>query len=69
MQRKTNPPQTCPSGHSLMLKIRLLLHYSGLQVPDDVTVLFSDDNWGNLMRVPEVISSISFLEIIGLISF
>ena len=52
-----------------MLKIRLLLHYSGLQVPDDVTVLFSDDNWGNLMRVPEVISSISFLEITGLISF
>jgi hypothetical protein len=24
----------------------------GMQVPDDVTLLFSDDNWGNLRRLP-----------------
>ena len=24
----------------------------GMRVPDDVTLLFSDDNWGNLRRVP-----------------
>ncbi len=26
----------------------------GMRVPDDVTLLFSDDNWGNLRRVPAV---------------
>jgi hypothetical protein len=26
----------------------------GMRVPDDVTLLFSDDNWGNLRRVPGV---------------
>ena len=25
----------------------------GMQVPDDVTLLFSDDNWGNIRRLPE----------------
>jgi hypothetical protein len=25
----------------------------GMRVPDDVTLLFSDDNWGNLRRLPE----------------
>lgn len=25
----------------------------GMQVPDDVTLLFSDDNWGNLRRLPD----------------
>lgn len=25
---------------------------AGMQVPDDVTLLFSDDNWGNLRRLP-----------------
>ena len=24
----------------------------GLRVPDDVTLLWSDDNWGNLRRLP-----------------
>ncbi len=24
----------------------------GMQVPDDVTIVFSDDNWGNVRRVP-----------------
>ena len=30
-------------------------HYwdSGLRAPDDVTVVFTDDNWANLRRVPE----------------
>jgi hypothetical protein len=26
---------------------------SGLRAPDDVTVLFSDDNWGNLRKLPD----------------
>jgi hypothetical protein len=26
--------------------------FSGLQVPDDVTLLWSDDNWGNIRRMP-----------------
>ncbi|HEY0504782.1 MAG TPA: glycosyl hydrolase 115 family protein [Lysobacter sp.] len=25
---------------------------AGMQVPDDVTLLFSDDNWGNIRRLP-----------------
>ncbi|KAF9026544.1 hypothetical protein BDZ89DRAFT_1092397 [Hymenopellis radicata] len=27
-------------------------YYDGLQVPDDVTLLWSDDNWGNIRRFP-----------------
>jgi len=27
---------------------------AGMRVPDDVTLLFSDDNWGNLRRVPRL---------------
>jgi len=26
----------------------------GMQVPEDVTLLFSDDNWGNIRRLPEL---------------
>jgi hypothetical protein len=26
----------------------------GMRVPDDITLLFSDDNWGNLRRLPKV---------------
>src|SRR6185312_12898157 len=26
----------------------------GMRVPDDVTLLFSDDNWGNLRRLPKL---------------
>ncbi|MFN3312955.1 MAG: glycosyl hydrolase 115 family protein [Hyphomonas sp.] len=25
----------------------------GMQVPDDITLLFADDNWGNIRRLPE----------------
>lgn len=27
---------------------------SGMRVPDDVTLLFADDNWGNIRRLPNV---------------
>ena len=27
---------------------------NGMQVPDDVTLLFCDDNWGNVRRMPEL---------------
>jgi hypothetical protein len=27
---------------------------AGMRVPDDVTLLFADDNWGNIRRLPEV---------------
>jgi hypothetical protein len=26
----------------------------GMQVPDDVTLLFADDNWGNIRRLPDI---------------
>jgi beta-xylosidase len=26
----------------------------GMRVPDDVTLLFADDNWGNIRRLPEI---------------
>jgi hypothetical protein len=26
---------------------------AGMRVPDDVTLLFADDNWGNIRRLPE----------------
>src|SRR5690606_41963722 len=28
-------------------------HDKGMRVPDDVTLLFSDDNWGNIRRLPD----------------
>jgi len=28
----------------------------GMQVPDDVTLLFADDNWGNIRRLPEAVA-------------
>jgi hypothetical protein len=27
---------------------------AGMRVPDDVTLLFSDDNWGNIRRLPDI---------------
>ncbi len=27
---------------------------AGMRVPDDITLLFSDDNWGNLRRLPKI---------------
>lgn len=29
-------------------------HDKGMQVPDDVTILFCDDNWGNLRKLPNL---------------
>jgi len=29
-------------------------HDKGMQVPDDVTILFCDDNWGNLRKLPKL---------------
>ncbi len=26
----------------------------GMKVPDDITLLFSDDNWGNVRRLPKL---------------
>lgn len=28
-------------------------HDAGMKVPDDVTLLFADDNWGNIRRLPD----------------
>jgi hypothetical protein len=30
------------------------LYDSGLRVPDDVTIMWSDDNWGNIRRLPKL---------------
>lgn len=27
-------------------------HAAGLNPPEDVTIMFTDDNWGNVMRLP-----------------
>lgn len=35
-----------------MYKEVMTYYASGLVPPDDVTLIFSDDNWGNVQRLP-----------------
>lgn len=42
---------TVPQVWALYKEIQTL-YDSGMQVPDDVTLLFADDNWGNIRRLP-----------------
>jgi hypothetical protein len=41
-----------PQMWSLYKEVQSYYDDDGLTVPDDVTLLWSDDNWGNLQRMP-----------------
>ncbi|MEN5060874.1 glycosyl hydrolase 115 family protein [Luteimonas sp. TWI1416] len=45
------PPQDTPQVWALYKEVQDYFD-AGMQVPDDVTLLFADDNWGNLRRLP-----------------
>lgn len=45
------PPEATPQAWALYKEVQDYLD-AGMQVPDDVTLLFADDNWGNLRRLP-----------------
>ena len=46
------PPQDTPQVWALYKEVQDY-YDKGMRVPDDVTLLFSDDNWGNIRRLPE----------------
>lgn len=45
------PPAATPQVWALYKEVQAY-YDQGMRVPDDVTLLFSDDNWGNLRRLP-----------------
>lgn len=45
------PPEATPQVWALYKEVQDY-YDKGMRVPDDVTLLFSDDNWGNLRRLP-----------------
>jgi hypothetical protein len=45
------PPAEQPQVWALYKEVQDY-HDQGMRVPDDVTLLFADDNWGNLRRLP-----------------
>lgn len=45
------PPDATPQVWALYKEVQDY-YDAGMQVPDDVTLLFADDNWGNLRRLP-----------------
>jgi hypothetical protein len=47
------PPAETPQVWALYKEVQDY-YDKGMRVPDDITLLFSDDNWGNLRRVPAV---------------
>ncbi len=46
------PPERTPQVWALYKEVQDYFD-AGMQVPDDVTLLFSDDNWGNIRRLPK----------------
>ena len=46
------PAQRTPQVWALYKEVQDY-YDQGMQVPDDVTLLFSDDNWGNIRRLPD----------------
>lgn len=48
-------PQETPQVWALYKEVQDYLD-AGMDVPDDVTLLFADDNWGNLRRLPEALA-------------
>ena len=47
------PPSKTPQDWALYKEVQDY-YDKGMRVPDDVTLLFSDDNWGNIRRVPSL---------------
>lgn len=50
-------PATIPQIWALYKEVQDY-YDKGMQVPDDVTLLFSDDNWGNIRRLPALADSL-----------
>jgi GH35 family endo-1,4-beta-xylanase len=46
------PPEATPQVWTLYKEVQDYFD-QGMQVPDDVTLLFTDDNWGNVRRLPK----------------
>ncbi len=46
------PPQQTPQVWALYKEVQDYYDH-GMKVPDDVTLLFSDDNWGDIRRLPD----------------
>ncbi len=46
------PPEKTPQVWALYKEVQDY-YDAGMRVPDDVTLLFADDNWGNIRRLPE----------------
>jgi hypothetical protein len=46
------PPEQTPQVWALYKEVQDY-YDAGMRVPDDVTLLFSDDNWGDIRRLPE----------------
>ena len=46
------PPSATPQLWALYKEVQDY-YEKGMRVPDDVTLLFADDNWGNIRRLPE----------------
>ena len=52
LARRMNPdPAAVPQDWALYKEVQEY-YEKGMRVPDDVTLLWSDDNWGNLRRLP-----------------
>jgi len=47
------PAATIPQDWALYKEVQTY-YDRGMRVPDDVTLLFSDDNWGDVRRLPDV---------------
>src|SRR5690606_31348863 len=45
-------PATIPQVWALYKEVQGF-YDNGMEVPDDVTLLFADDNWGNIRRLPD----------------
>jgi len=52
------PAQQTPQVWALYKEVQDY-YDQGMQVPDDVTLLFADDNWGNIRRLPELSDDVS----------
>jgi hypothetical protein len=46
-------PATIPQAWALYKEVQEY-YDKGMRVPDDVTLLFADDNWGNIRRLPTI---------------
>lgn len=49
----TKKPQEMPQVWALYKEVQDY-YDQGMRVPDDVTLLFCDDNWGNVRKLPEI---------------